>query len=79
MQTEALKKLIFAVCTYYRIPFTTPNKKEYIPNVKNGTFHGVVGHYHVSKNKWDPFGLDIKKILPWKEAEEEILIFEGDL
>ena len=37
--------------------------KGYEQEAKYGKFNGFVSHYHVSKNKIDCAGLDIKKIL----------------
>ena len=44
---------------------------KYVQDVKYGDFRGFVSHYHVSKNKIDCAGLDIKTLLEEVEEEEE--------
>jgi hypothetical protein len=38
--------------------------------VKYGSFSGFISHYHVSKNKIDCAGMDIKALLEEAQAQE---------
>jgi len=75
VQIQALKALWKAINKASDIPFETPTNqfnttdKGYVQDAKYGKFSGFVSHYHVSKNKIDCAGLDIKKLL--EEVVEE--------
>lgn len=69
IQLEAYKVLIETLCNVYEIPLKTPDKDEEIPEVARGEFEGVVSHLHVTKNKIDCAGLDLRGIL--KEIEND--------
>lgn len=76
-QLRALKALWRAINGATSIPYTTPlnqfekTSKNYEQDVKYGSFTGFVSHYHVSKNKIDCAGLDLKQLL--EEAQQEDL------
>jgi len=69
VQIEAYKKLLAVLCKEYSIPIQTPmiNKNTANANVvleaKRGKYDGIVCHYHVSRNKIDCAGLDLKTII----------------
>lgn len=63
VQKKALSVLIKTVCNYYNIPLNTPDSITEVPEVANGSYKGVVSHYHVTTNKTDCAGLDIKSII----------------
>ena len=69
MQIEAYKKLVKVLCDYYDIPIQTPMINDNIADTgvrsdaKKGKFDGIVCHYHVSRNKIDCAGLDLKSIV----------------
>jgi peptidoglycan hydrolase-like protein with peptidoglycan-binding domain len=77
VQIEALKALWKAIHNGLEIPYNAPltqfgnTSTKYEQDVKYGTFEGFVSHYHVSKNKIDCAGLDIKTLLQEVENEEE--------
>jgi hypothetical protein len=71
VQIDALKALIKAVHNYYGVPlevpkdvsgkmFNTVHKKT---DKELQAFKGVVAHYHISKNKYDPICLDIDEVV----------------
>lgn len=68
-QIEALKALWKAINTSAGVPLQAPTNqfgttsKGYEQDTKYGKFSGFISHYHVSKEKIDCAGLDIKKIL----------------
>ena len=68
-QIEALKALWKAIHNSAGVELQTltnqfgTTSKSYEQDAKYGKFNGIVSHYHVSKNKIDCAGLDIKKIL----------------
>tara|TARA_Y100000592_G_scaffold98202_1_gene170716 strand:- start:3242 stop:3697 length:456 start_codon:yes stop_codon:yes gene_type:complete len=68
-QIEALKALWKAIHTSAGVELECPTNqfgttsKGYEQEVKYGKFSGFVSHYHVSKNKIDCAGLDIKNLL----------------
>lgn len=68
-QIEALKALWKAINISAGVELQAPTNqfgttsKTYVQDVKYGKFCGVVSHYHVSKNKIDCAGLDLKKLL----------------
>jgi len=74
-QIKALKALWKAVNAATGIPLETPlnqfgnTSKNYEQRVAYGKYKGFVSHYHVSKNKIDCAGLDIKALLD--EIKEE--------
>jgi len=67
-QIEAYKKLLLALHDHYGIMLEAPEEdgkfvtELYTPAARS-KFKGVVSHYHLTKNKIDCAGLDIKKIL----------------
>ena len=69
VQIEALKALWMAIHESTGIEMQTllnqfdNTSKRYEQDAKYGKFSGFVSHYHVSKNKIDCAGLDIKKLL----------------
>ena len=69
VQIEAYKKLVKVLCDHYGIPIQTPmiNKDVADANVikeaKRGMYDGIICHYHVSRNKIDCAGLDLKDIV----------------
>lgn len=63
IQKEALSVLIKTVCNWYGIPLQTPDSITEVPEVANGSYKGVVCHYHVTTDKIDCAGLNIKKLL----------------
>ena len=69
VQIDALKALWKAINLSTGIQLATPTNqfgttnKGYVQEAKYGKFCGFVSHYHVSKNKIDCAGLDIKKLL----------------
>jgi hypothetical protein len=76
IQIEALKQLWKAINNSTGIPFETPTNqfdttsKNYEQDAKYGKFSGFVSHYHVSKDKIDCAGLDIKSLLEEVTHEE---------
>tara|TARA_Y100000592_G_scaffold67_1_gene120 strand:+ start:5574 stop:6482 length:909 start_codon:yes stop_codon:yes gene_type:complete len=68
-QIEALKALWKAINAATGIPYECPlnqfdkTSTKYEQQVPYGKFSGFVSHYHVSKNKIDCAGLDIKALL----------------
>ena len=68
-QIKALKALWKCMHLAAGIELQTPTNqfgttnKGYVQDAKYGKFNGFVSHYHVSKNKIDCAGLDIKKLL----------------
>jgi hypothetical protein len=77
VQIRALKQLWKAIHKGLDIPYVAPvtqfgnTDNNYAQHVKYGDFKGFASHYHVSKNKIDCAGLDIKKLLEEVEEEEE--------
>lgn len=77
IQIRALKALWKSINSATGIPYSTltnqfdTTSKGYEQEAKYGKFSGFVSHYHVSKNKIDCAGLDIKKILEEVEKEEK--------
>jgi len=75
-QIRALKALWKAVHNSTGIEYATPlnqfdtTSKNYEQDVKYGKFNGFISHYHVSKNKIDCAGLDIKTLLEEVVDEE---------
>ncbi len=77
-QIRALKALWRAIHGSMGIPYETPlnqfdkTSKSYEQDVKYGSFAGFVSHYHVSKNKIDCAGLDLKQLLKEAQQEDEV-------
>ena len=69
VQIEAYKKLVKVLCDHYDIPIATPMVNDEVADTgvrsdaKRGKFDGIVCHYHVSRNKIDCAGLDLKTIV----------------
>ncbi len=69
VQLDALKSLWRAIHGATGIPYEAPTNQfgktstKYEQNVAYGDFEGFVSHYHVSKNKIDCAGLDLKTLL----------------
>tara|TARA_Y100001973_G_C5144118_1_gene304496 strand:+ start:96 stop:1037 length:942 start_codon:yes stop_codon:yes gene_type:complete len=81
-QLDALKALWKAVHAATGISYETPlnqfgkTSKNYEQRVAYGNFEGFVSHYHISKNKIDCAGLDIKTLLD--EVKYDIDIIDWD-
>jgi hypothetical protein len=77
VQIRALKQLWKAIHKGLDIPYNAPLNQfdntatKYVQDVKYGDFRGFASHYHVSKNKIDCAGLDIKALLEETEDEEK--------
>jgi len=69
IQIEAYKKLIKTLCEYYDIPLECPvdEDNELLTKVHKDSvkkrFKGIVCHYHLTRNKIDCAGLELKKII----------------
>lgn len=69
VQIEAYKKLVKVLCEHYDIPIQTPMINEdvadanVIKEATKGRYDGIVCHYHVSRNKIDCAGLDLKSLV----------------
>jgi hypothetical protein len=68
VQLDALKALTKALNKAYEIPLVAPMDGEKLittteSSVQNGTFKGVVNHYHIIERKIDCAGLKLDKIL----------------
>jgi N-acetyl-anhydromuramyl-L-alanine amidase AmpD len=69
VQIEAYKKLLQVLCEQYDIPVQTPMINDSVADTgvhseaKRGKYDGIVCHYHVSRNKIDCAGLDLKSIV----------------
>ena len=69
VQIEAYKKLVKTLCDHYDIPIQTPMINENVTDANvvkeavKGKYNGIVCHYHVSRNKIDCAGLDLKSIV----------------
>jgi len=78
VQIEALKALWKAIHNAAEIPYEAPQNQfgststKYEQDVKYGNFSGFISHYHVSKNKIDCAGLDIKTLLEEVVNEEQV-------
>lgn len=76
VQLRALKALWKAVHGATGIPYETPlsqfgkTSTKYEQEVKYGKFSGFVSHYHISKNKIDCAGLDLREMLEELKNEE---------
>ena len=80
-QIEALKALWKAISVAADIPYETPlnqfgkTSTKYEQAVAYGNYTGFVSHYHISKNKIDCAGLDLKTLLD--EVKYGIDILDG--
>ena len=64
VQVQALKSLCKAICLAYpTISLKTPQETKVQPDVVAKKYSGIIGHYHVTKEKIDPIGLDLIKIV----------------
>ena len=69
VQIEAYKKLVKVLCDYYNIPVQTPMLDKttadigVVSDVVEGKYKGIVCHYHVTRNKIDCAGLNLKQIV----------------
>lgn len=69
IQIEAYKKLLAVLCEQYNIPLQTPMIDEdtactgVFSEAAKGKYNGVVCHYHLTRNKIDCAGLDLKTII----------------
>jgi|2_EtaG_2_1085320.scaffolds.fasta_scaffold06797_4 peptidoglycan hydrolase-like protein with peptidoglycan-binding domain len=76
VQIQALKALWKAIHKATEIPYEAPQNQfgststKYEQDVKYGNFSGFISHYHVSKNKIDCAGLEIKDLLEEVVNEE---------
>ncbi len=65
-QYEGMIKLCRVLASVLRIPLTSPRASngELLWTVMGGVrrFTGVVGHYHLTKNKWDPGPFDFLRL-----------------
>ena len=81
-QIDALKALWKTIHEATGIPYETPlnqfgkTSKNYEQKVAYGNFEGFVSHYHISKNKIDCAGLDLKTLL--EETKHNIDIIDWD-
>ena len=77
VQIRALKALWKAIHKGTELPLKAPQNQfgststKYEQDVKYGNFSGFISHYHVSKNKIDCAGLDIKSLLEEVIDEEQ--------
>jgi hypothetical protein len=77
VQIRALKALWKAIHKATGVPYEAPlnqfekTSKNYVQDVKYGSFSGFVSHYHISKGKIDCAGLDIRTLLDEVEQEEK--------
>lgn len=62
-QIESLIVLLDALCTEFDIEFKTPEEAGESKEAKKHSYKGIIGHYHLTKNKIDPSGLDFQKII----------------
>ncbi len=63
VQIEAYKRLLGVLTTHYNIDLATPPTAGVIKEAQSGKYNGIVCHYHVSRNKIDCAGLDLKTII----------------
>ena len=69
VQIEAYKKLVKVLCEQYNIPVQTPLLENgladigVVPEAAKGKYEGIVCHYHLTRNKIDCAGLDLKQIV----------------
>jgi len=69
IQIEAYKKLVATLCREYDIPLQTPMVNKDTPDIgvvseaAKGKYKGIVCHYHLTRNKIDCAGLDLKGII----------------
>jgi hypothetical protein len=64
VQVQALQALCKAISVGHpTIKLQTPNAIEVIPEVVSKKYSGIIGHYHVTKEKIDPVGLDLVQVV----------------
>jgi len=69
VQIEAYKKLVKVLCNHYDIPLQVPVDEDNKLLTKvhkessKGKFKGIVCHYHLTRNKIDCAGLELKRII----------------
>jgi len=69
VQIEAYKELLRVLCQHYGIPIQTPMINDQVVDAHvvkeavKGKYNGIICHYHVSRNKIDCAGLDLKSIV----------------
>jgi N-acetyl-anhydromuramyl-L-alanine amidase AmpD len=69
VQIEAYKTLLKVLCKHYGIPIQTPminnnfTDNGVVKDAVKGKYNGIICHYHVSRNKIDCAGLDLKSII----------------
>jgi N-acetyl-anhydromuramyl-L-alanine amidase AmpD len=74
-QIEAFKALAETLHAHYDIPLQAPMNGDTMsttvdPKAKQGKFHGVLSHFHVSPRKIDCGGLDLHKLFEEPVVEE---------
>jgi len=67
-QEQAFQALTKALHNAYGIPLETPMKdnepiRTVVPKVVDGTFKGVINHYHITERKIDCAGFDLNEVL----------------
>ena len=60
-QVETARELAFFMSNYMGIKLATPSEANVIADPHK--FEGHIGHYHITKRKWDPSGLNFKYII----------------
>ena len=63
VQLDALKALMKAVNEATGIPLETPNSHTTSAPAVRGQYKGFISHYHLTKNKIDCAGLDLKQLI----------------
>lgn len=62
-QIQALEVLVKSLCEGLDIPKQTPDSSTVFPGALNGSYTGVIAHYHLTKDKWDIAGIDIAALI----------------
>lgn len=66
-QIDSLKELWKVIHQVYAIPFVCPVDENGLTSTttcdKIDEFSGFISHYHITKDKWDCAGLDLKELL----------------
>ena len=63
VQLDALKALMKAINEATGIPLETPNSHTTSAPAVRGQYKGFISHYHLTKNKIDCAGLDLKQLI----------------
>ena len=63
VQLNALKALMKAINEATGIPLETPNSHTTSAPAVRGQYKGFISHYHLTKNKIDCAGLDLKQLI----------------